>query len=194
MHYIWVSSLCHEHRGSRLKASKIKFLPCFSSSRERTGSKWTEVTANALMTGVWWWQRDTQMQSDINGEICLWSWTWREEGDHSTSCLELGCEIKRQLRLIRSLEFHSPLLMGKEYFHNARKRFRGTQICLTLREDRPHCECCRCPACQGHYLPLKRLWFLTFYNPDNNNKKTLEAIIIYYANSLAFFLKFPHDH
>ena len=84
-------------------------------------------------------------------------------GDPTTSCLELGYEIKRQPRLIRSLEFHSPLLMGKEHFHNVRKRFRGTQICLTLREGLLHYERCCHRACQGNYFPLKWLCSLTHF-------------------------------
>lgn len=59
------------------------------------------------------------MQSDINGEICLWPCAWGVgAGRHTAPRLELGHKIKRQLRLIRSLEFRSTLLIEKVYFHN----------------------------------------------------------------------------
>lgn len=56
------------------------------------------------------------MQSDVNGEgspVAMSS----GGGGSTAPCLELGYEIKRQLRLIRGLEFCSTLLIGKVYFH-----------------------------------------------------------------------------
>lgn len=95
-------------------------------------------------------------------------------GSRATSCLELGYEIKRQPRLIRSLEFHSTLWLGKVHFHNVRNRLRGTQIYLTLRDGPLYCECCLRGACQGNYFTLKWLAFyhfiiLTTKNPGSNN-------------------------
>ena len=56
-----------------LRLAKENSYSALSWSGELVSSKWREVTAHALMTDVWRWQWDTQMQSDINGEICLWS-------------------------------------------------------------------------------------------------------------------------
>lgn len=58
---------------------------------------WTEKTyayglntsnTNALMTDMWQQHQDTQMQCDINGEICLWSYAWKGKNiDPPASCL-----------------------------------------------------------------------------------------------------------
>lgn len=102
---------------SRIPPSRAVF-----SSGEAAGGKWTCVIAHTLMTGMWQPPRDTQMQSDINGEICLWPCARGVGGGrHTAPCLELGYKIKRQLRLIRSLEFRSTPLIEKVYFHSGGK-------------------------------------------------------------------------
>lgn len=109
------------------------------------------------MTGMWQPPRDTQMQSDINGEICLWPCA--QGGSCTAPCLELGYEIKRQLRLIRSLEFSSTLLIEKVYFHNGgRAHTWGADLADTGGEG-SYTVNTACVACRSNYFLLKWLAF-----------------------------------
>lgn len=141
---------------------------------------------------MWQPPGDTQMQRDINGEVSLRPCA-QGGGCSPAPSLELGYEIKRQLRLMRSLEFCSTLLIGKVYFHNGGWGMRVCRVQLlpTQRGGLRYCEHSLC-GLSGQLLSAQVACFLTFYYL--NNKKRLQAIIIYYANSLAFFPRFLQDH
>lgn len=156
------------------------------------GREWARAITHTLMTGTWQPPGDTQMQRDINGEVsprpCA-----QGGGCSPAPCLELGYEIKRQLRLMRSLEFCSTLLIGKVYFHKGGGNcaYVGCSSCRHRRGGLRYCEHSLC-GLSGQLLSAQVACFLTFYYL--NNKKRLQAIIIYYANSLAFFPRFLQDH
>lgn len=81
--------------GSRWNASDVKqqlVVPHLPSPPDKKTDAYELNTSNtnALMTDMWQRHWDTQMQSDINGEICLWSRTWRKKQTHLPLAFNLG--------------------------------------------------------------------------------------------------------
>lgn len=100
------------------------------------------------------------MQSDINGEICLWPCARGVGGGyHTAPRLELGYKIKRQLRLIRSLEFRSTPLVEKVYFHSGGKWVCEVRSWAGTGGEGSCIVKAACAACQGNYFLLKWLAF-----------------------------------